>query len=338
MILRNGVTAAVVSLAVATWVGCGEQPKEGAQNPEQTANGGEVSGGSAMSPEEEQQVLEESGDNQLGINTDDYDMAVVVDQDQSFSLAGEDGEDTDEAEDGDATAEDEGDEGLPDEEEAEDEKAEDEEEEGDEEEGDGGVEPVTEEEIAKCSKHFDKAVTGVHVSGNKKAVEVERSQYIAVKMAGNQSSISLLLAAEPEGSSDESEDTSGDESSTDDGSAGLDLNETEEGDTSENSDGSESEGSDDSGGDADVQGVCIIAAGNQPQANIVVNGISVGDVYYSAAGNGAEATFEVGAEASLGSFKASMTGNAGALTVTGDGSYSCEDISVSGNAAEPSCG
>ena len=71
---------------------------------------------------------------------------------------------------------------------------------------------------------------------------------------------------------------------------------------------------------------------------MIINASSVEKIYYMASGNSAAANFEIKEGSTVSSFGADLTGNAGALVITGDGEYQCDNITVSGNATTPSCG
>ena len=73
-------------------------------------------------------------------------------------------------------------------------------------------------------------------------------------------------------------------------------------------------------------GVCIIASGNQPVSNIVVNGIELKEVVYIARGNKAKAAFEIRNDASIENFSTSLKGNIGETKIFGEGSYDCQTI------------
>lgn len=166
---------------------------------------------------------------------------------------------------------------------------------------DEGVKAASESEIAQCSKLFGQKVDGVKISGSSSHVDLSPSQFLAVKMTGNKNSANLLVTVSPD------DDTTGD----------LNLDDETP---------------------YDIEGLCIIVAGNQPTVNVVVNDAKIGSVYYVATGNGAKANFEVKDGASMHSFKGIVKGNAGSLLITGEGDYSCADMSVKGNAETPTCG
>ena len=158
---------------------------------------------------------------------------------------------------------------------------------------DEGVNELSTSELKKCSDHFGEEIVGVQINGNSAHTDMDVGDYIAVKMNGNQSSVNILIT-NPDAENEETEEAANLEEE------GEDL--------------------------YDVKGICIIASGNKPTANVVINAATVEKVYYMASGNLAAANFEVKEGGEILEFSANISGNAGALTITGDGEYSCDNI------------
>lgn len=245
--------------------------------------------------EEERRYFTQDGTNSIGVPTEDYNYAIVVGN-PGMNLIDEKADVNEEnmsaekkpeelgyekekkSENAEVAENEESDEG-----EDEMEKA--------EESEDAEVEEATEKELAQCSEHFGKTVTGIQISGKESHTDVEPSDLIAVKMSGNRASINLLLTAE-------------------EGAEGVPA----------------------------IEGICLIVSGNKPTANVVINGVTVGKMYYLASGNDSSANVEVKEGASITDLAATLNGNAGQLQITGAGTYNCDAVEVKGSALEPVCG
>lgn len=90
-------------------------------------------------------------------------------------------------------------------------------------------------------------------------------------------------------------------------------------------------------GTESIKGVCIIATGNKPATNLVLTDVNVGKVVYMASGNSSTAAFEVSEESTMTDFEANLKGKDHSLSVSGDGTYSCEKISSKGKDANVTC-
>ena len=249
--------------------------------------------------QEEASIFIDHGDNSLGINKSEYDLAVVVSPSQNtFSLRDTNDQKVVK---------------LDTQTEAENENDSKEDEESNDEENQDAPEKMESEDLAKtkinpiaeisdteieaCSKFFGKKVTGITVSGKKKSVNVQPDHLIAVKLSGNKNSINLLLTSED---------------------FPIEDSDTEK--------------------SYDLEGICIIASGNQVTTNLVLNGLRVKSVYYQASGNQPSAFIEIKEGAEISTLSSEMKGNSAKLTITGDGIYDCEGITTKGNASTPACG
>jgi len=88
--------------------------------------------------------------------------------------------------------------------------------------------------------------------------------------------------------------------------------------------------------DMNIAGICIYAAGNQPEVQVNV-GVKLGGLFYRGRGNSSKGFIYVRELGSVETLIADLAGNSAMLQVNGPGSYSCEGSIKRNPMAEFSC-